>query len=78
MPRRIPDYAIQFADFNMMSSIGAFTYGLAQLIFLYNIIKTIKSGKKSEKEQTWESANGLEWTLPSPMPYHTFERPPKV
>jgi cytochrome c oxidase subunit 1 len=24
MPRRIPDYAVQFADFNMLSSIGAF------------------------------------------------------
>lgn len=78
MPRRIPDYSVQFADFNMISSIGAFTYGFAQLLFLYNIIKTLKSGKKVNQEQIWESANGLEWTLPSPMPYHTFERPPKV
>jgi cytochrome c oxidase subunit 1 len=30
MPRRIPDYALQFADFNMMSSIGAFIYGASQ------------------------------------------------
>ncbi len=78
MPRRIPDYTTQFTDFNMMSSIGAFTYGLAQLIFLFNVIRTIYFGKKTEKEQTWESAQGLEWTLPSPLPFHTFERPPEV
>lgn len=78
MPRRIPDYSIQFADFNMISSIGAFTYGLAQLIFLFNIIRTIYFGEKTTEEQTWESARGLEWTLPSPLPFHTFERPPAI
>jgi cytochrome c oxidase subunit 1 len=78
MPRRIPDYSIQFADFNMISSIGAFIYGLAQLIFLFNIIRTIYFGEKTTKEQTWESARGLEWTLPSPLPFHTFERPPSI
>ncbi len=41
MPRRIPDYALQFANFNMISSIGAFIFGFAQLIFIYVIIKTI-------------------------------------
>ena len=78
MPRRIPDYALQFADFNMMSSIGAFIYGGSQLIFLYNVIKTIKSGKPATADKTWEGANGLEWTVPSPAPYHTFSTPPQV
>jgi cytochrome c oxidase subunit 1 len=45
MPRRIPDYALQFADFNMMSSIGAFIYGASQIMFLYNVIATIVAGK---------------------------------
>jgi heme/copper-type cytochrome/quinol oxidase subunit 1 len=35
MPRRIPDYNIQFADFNMISSIGGFAYGISQLLFVY-------------------------------------------
>ncbi len=34
MPRRVPDYAQQFADWNMVASIGAFWFGLSQLIFL--------------------------------------------
>ncbi len=80
MPRRIPDYALQFADFNMMSSIGAFIYGSSQILFLYNVVKTIRSGTplKDHQPKVWEGANGLEWTLPSPPPYHTFTTPPAI
>lgn len=79
MPRRIPDYAVQFAEFNMISSVGGFLFGFSQLIFLYIIIKTIRGGEKATGE-VWEGAkkHGLEWTLPSPVPYHTFEKPPKI
>ncbi len=78
MPRRIPDYAMQFAEWNMISSIGAFILGFSQLIFVYNIISTIRSGKKAEDKQ-WEGADSLEWThLPTPVPYHTFETAPVI
>jgi len=72
MPRRIPDYALQYTDFNQIASIGAFILGAAQLIFLYNIIMTIRGGKKASGK-VWEGAHGLEWTVPSPAPYHTFQ-----
>ena len=77
MPRRIPDYALQFADFNQWSSVGAFILGFSQLLFLYIVVKTIKGGEKATKE-VWEGAEGLEWTLPSPPPYHSFTTAPKV
>jgi len=77
MPRRIPDYALQFADFNMVTSLGAFLFGVTQLLFVYIIINTIRHGKKAE-QKPWEGAEGLEWTVPSPAPYHTFTTPPKV
>ena len=77
MPRRIPDYALQFAEFNMISSVGAFLFGLSQLLFLYNVIQTIRGGAKAT-DQVWEGAHGLEWTLPSPPPYHTFPTAPEV
>ncbi|MGH8743054.1 MAG: cytochrome c oxidase subunit I [Burkholderiales bacterium] len=77
MPRRIPDYAPQFAEFNMISSIGAFGFGLSQLLFVYIVIKCIRSGEKAGAKP-WEGAHGLEWTLPSPPPYHTFETPPLI
>ncbi|KZZ75904.1 cytochrome c oxidase subunit I, partial [Oleiphilus sp. HI0130] len=77
MPRRIPDYALQFADFNSISTVGAFMFGATQLLFLYLVIKTIRSGEPAT-DQVWESAEGLEWTIPSPAPYHTFSTPPEV
>jgi cytochrome c oxidase subunit 1 len=78
MPRRIPDYAVQFADWNMVSSIGGFMFGLTQLLFVYNVVSTILSGRRAEQKQ-WEGADSLEWThLPTPMPYHTFETAPVV
>ena len=77
MPRRIPDYSLQFADWNMVSSIGGFAFGLAQVFFIYVIIKTIRGGKAAT-DQVWEGAQGLEWTVASPAPYHTFETAPEV
>jgi cytochrome c oxidase subunit 1 len=78
MPRRIPDYSLQFAEFNMISSIGAFGFGLSQLLFLYIVIKTITSGEKAP-DKPWEGADSLEWThLPTPAPWHSFETPPVI
>jgi cytochrome c oxidase subunit 1 len=77
MPRRIPDYALQFADFNSMASVGAFIFGVSQLLFIYNIVQNVRAGQKAT-DQVWEGAHGLEWTVPSPAPYHTFSTPPKV
>ena len=75
MPRRIPDYSVQFAEFNMISSIGGWVYGLSQLLFVYIIIKCVRGGKKAS-DRVWDGAHGLEWTLSSPAPYHSFDTPP--
>lgn len=77
MPRRIPDYALQFADFNMITSVGAFLFGTTQLLFVYIIIKTVRSGKPAE-QLPWDGAKGLEWSVPTPAPYHTFSTPPVI
>jgi cytochrome c oxidase subunit 1 len=77
MPRRIPDYATQFADFNAISSVGAFLYGISQLLLVWVVVKCIRGGKKAT-DQVWDGADGLEWTVPSPAPYHTFEEAPIV
>ena len=75
MPRRIPDYALQFADFNYISSIGAFSFGLSFLLFTYIVVDCIRNGKPAEA-RPWTSAKGLEWTLSSPAAYHSFGEPP--
>ncbi|HED17967.1 MAG TPA: cytochrome c oxidase subunit I [Gammaproteobacteria bacterium] len=77
MPRRIPDYSTQFAGFNEISSLGGFAFGLTQLLFVYIVIKTVRGGSKAT-DQVWEGADGLEWTLPSPPPYHSFTTAPEV
>ncbi|MFB3112962.1 MAG: cytochrome c oxidase subunit I [Gemmatimonadales bacterium] len=77
MPRRIVDYSLPFSDLNLVSTIGAGILGLTQVMFLYIVVKTIRGGEKAT-DQVWEGAEGLEWTIPSPAPHHTFETPPHV
>ena len=77
MPRRIPDYALQFTEFNQWSTIGAFLFGFSQLLFVAVVIQAARGGKKAEA-RVWEGAEGLEWTVPSPAPYHTFATPPRI
>ncbi|WP_097459557.1 cytochrome c oxidase subunit I [Mangrovitalea sediminis] len=77
MPRRIPDYALQFTDFNQVASVGAFLFGATQLIFLFLVIKTVRAGEPATAK-VWEGSHGLEWDLPSPAPYHSWTTPPVV
>jgi cytochrome c oxidase subunit 1 len=78
MPRRIADYPAQFTDFNLIATVGAVGFGLSQVYFLFwVVIPAIRGGKKAEAKP-WDSAEGLEWTVPSPAPFHTFEEPPVV
>jgi len=77
MPRRIPDYATQFADFNLLATVGAFGFGLSQLLFAWIVISCVRGGKPATAE-VWDNPKGLEWTVPSPAPYHTFEQAPEV
>jgi cytochrome c oxidase subunit 1 len=79
MPRRYADYPTQFADFNMVASIGALGFGLAQVYFLFCVALPAYRGKGEKAAmKPWDGAKGLEWTIPSPAPHHTFETPPSV
>ncbi|MCI0748957.1 MAG: cytochrome c oxidase subunit 1 [Nevskiales bacterium] len=80
MQRRVPDYAIAFTDFNVWSSVGAFGFFVAQFLMLYNFARCVwfRQGRPRVPARVWEGAHGLEWTVPSPPPYHTFEIPPRV
>lgn len=82
MPRRYADYPAQFTDFNMLATFGAFAFGLLQVYFLFLVAlpvhRRIKESTTQAQAKEWEGAQGLEWTVPSPAPFHTFEIPPKV
>jgi len=63
----------------MIASIGAFGFGLSQVFFLFAVVIPVMRGKGAKAPQKpWEGAEGLEWELPSPVPFHTFETPPKL
>ena len=62
----------------MVSSIGAFGFGLSQLLFVYIIWSCVRGGEKAT-QTVWDAYTpGLEWTVPSPPPHHTFETAPEV
>ncbi|HEV7632273.1 MAG TPA: cytochrome c oxidase subunit I [Steroidobacteraceae bacterium] len=77
MPRRIPDYSTQFTDWNMVSTIGAFGFGFSQLLFPYLIIQCVRGGARAT-DRVWEGSHGLEWELPSPAPYHSWQTAPSM
>ncbi|MEP6588798.1 MAG: cytochrome c oxidase subunit I, partial [Polaromonas sp.] len=84
MPRRYADYPMQFADFNAIASVGAFFFGFAQVYFFFFVVLPAMRGKGvPAKQNPWmdeggKGAEGLEWEVPSPAPFHTFENPPKL
>jgi cytochrome c oxidase subunit 1 len=52
-------------------------FGATQIFFLFIVIKCIRGGQPAPAKP-WDGAEGLEWSIPSPAPYHTFTTPPEV
>jgi cytochrome c oxidase subunit 1 len=77
MPRRIPDYNVAFSDWNMVSSIGAYGMFLTPVMMFLILWQSKKSGAPAT-QHVWEASHGLEWTVPSPAPFHTFATPPLI
>ena len=78
MPRRIPDYPDAYAGWNLISSIGSYVSAAGLILFIYILIYTLFWGKKCAANPWGEGARTLEWTVPSPAPFHTHEELPRV
>jgi cytochrome c oxidase subunit I len=78
MPRRISDYPDAFAGWNMVASIGAYISFAATLFFVFIVFHTFFAGRKAAANPWGEGATTLEWTLPSPPPFHTYEELPVI
>jgi cytochrome c oxidase subunit I len=76
MPRRYPDYPDAFEYYNYLSSVGSYISFGAALLFVFIIILALIQKKPVPANQWGEGATTLEWTVPSPAPFHTFETPP--
>jgi len=79
MPRRIPDYPDAYAGWNLVSSYGSYVTALGLLVFFYVLARVFLFGRVKAAANPWgPGATTLEWTLPSPPPFHTFEEPPHI
>jgi cytochrome c oxidase subunit 1 len=60
MPRRYADYPTQFADFNLIASIGALGFGLSQAYFLFFVALPAYRGQGQEAPaKPWDGAKGF-------------------
>lgn len=78
MPRRIPDYPDAFAPWNYVASIGGFLSGFAGLFFFYVLYRIFKDKKPCPANPWGDGADTLEWTIPSPPAFHSFDEQPKI
>jgi cytochrome c oxidase subunit 1 len=68
MPRRIYTYQPEmgWGHLNLISTIGAFLLGFGVLLFLVNVVRSLRAGEVAGPDP-W-GADSLEWSLPSPPP----------
>ena len=59
------------------SSIGAFGMFVTPFLMGGILWHSLKKGAPAAA-RAWEGAKGLEWTVPSPAPHHTFGTPPVI
>jgi cytochrome c oxidase subunit 1 len=78
MPRRVytfPD-GIGWNGANLAASLGALLIALSVLVFLANVLKSLRHGAPAG-EDPW-GAGTLEWAVASPPPAYNFVYPPVV
>ena len=78
MPRRYPDYPDAYAGWNLVSSIGAFIGFASVLLFVGIVVHAFLRGKRAAANPWGDGATTLEWSLPSPPPFHSFDELPRV
>jgi cytochrome c oxidase subunit 1 len=78
MPRRYIDYPEAFAGWNYVSSIGSYISALGTLVFLYTLYDSFAKKRQAADNPWGVGATTLEWTLPSPPPFHQFNTLPVI
>jgi cytochrome c oxidase subunit 1 len=78
MPRRYVDYPDAFAGWNFVSSMGAYLSAAGTLAFVAGVIVAFAQKRKAPANPWGAGATTLEWTLPSPPPFHQYETLPRI
>src|SRR6476660_822868 len=76
MTRRVSDYAPQFSTWNLFISIASFALGASTIVFLYNMVTSMRRGAPAESNP-WRALT-LEWQVSSPPPIFNFDEIPQV
>ncbi|HEX2165641.1 MAG TPA: cbb3-type cytochrome c oxidase subunit I, partial [Longimicrobiales bacterium] len=78
MTRRVYTYLPEtgWGDMNMLSTIGAFTIATGALVFLGNVVWSLRNGERAG-DNPWGAAS-LEWATHSPAPRYNFVHIPVV
>ncbi|MFN8124138.1 MAG: cytochrome c oxidase subunit I [Thermoleophilia bacterium] len=76
MPRRVAAYDPRFENLNRFITVSSYVLGLSMVIFLYNIVRSWRSGPPAG----WNPyrSRTLEWQIPSPPPLFNFDSEPHV
>jgi len=78
MPRRVVTYRDSdgFEGLNMVSTIGSFILALGVLVFVWNLVGSLRNGRRAGNDP-WD-AQTLEWATTSPPPERNFESLPSI
>jgi cytochrome c oxidase subunit 1 len=78
MPRRYVDYPDAFTLWNLVSSIGYYIVFAGLIVFFVGFAEAFMRKRAAAANPWGEGATTLEWTLPSPPPFHQFEQLPRI
>nr|YP_009674886.1 cytochrome c oxidase subunit 1 [Metzgeria furcata]QDE12874.1 cytochrome c oxidase subunit 1 [Metzgeria furcata] len=80
MPRRIPDYPDAYAGWNAFSSFGSYVSVVGIFRFFVVVFLTLTSENRcaSSPWAVEQNSTTLEWMVPSPPAFHTFEELPAI
>jgi len=78
MPRRTFTYesGLGFDTMNLMSTVGALLLGASILVFVWNVLTTLRKGPPAG-DNPWGGST-LEWSIASPPPHYNFKVLPVV
>ncbi|GHO43715.1 cytochrome c oxidase subunit I [Ktedonospora formicarum] len=78
MPRRVYTFPgdLGWNELNLMSTVGAFMIGVGVMVFVFNFIKSLRSGKEAGSDP-WDAFT-LEWDTASPPKKYNFLTIPVV
>jgi cytochrome c oxidase subunit I len=78
MPRRIVDYPDAFHFWNEISSFGSYISGFGMVVFFFGVLHAFLRKEHAADNPWGPGATTLEWTLPSPPPFHQFDVLPRI